>query len=366
MRKNQILKIKYQKGNLYFLFLLVNSLLCIMLGCGKKSPIGYDLIKNRAGEIKLATGNATYSIPLPDSFCPMGSALYLFAGKEGDFEAKSFICFKTGTDTLVTPESLWMKGNDSGKIYVYKVLDSLSTDSLIWSNAPGQNSLILLDSIDILPDSTHSVCIENYGMDTVFYIAICGTGDNMVSINSYRTTKTDLQISIKEDSTTTKVTASGATYIDTSYFQNTSSDSLPIIQTGAYVSKCSLYLNINLTDTDTVCITSLNDSLRTAYKLDSAVVNKAVFTIWVDTINSYEYKNKLINVLYNGKTASAYPTGDSVVFSISSIIDSWFKEGNDLSLLFSGTSSEISRVAFKAKTAKLDITYTLPIKSRKE
>lgn len=360
-----------------FKFCVLSFAICVIMGCGKKVPIGYELVKGRAGEIKVASGSVSYSKSIADTFYCMTWASYLFAGKGGNFEARSFLRFKIDTDTVVTPESLWVVGQDSGKIYVYKILGTINMDSLIWSNAPVRDSFILLDSMNVLKDSVSVANIENYGADTVFYIGLCGTGYNMASINSYHSGK-KLCISLKGDSVK-RVYANRATYVDTSYFGADSlADSMSMIQSGELVSQCSLYVNVGLgglvkrINNDTTIIPldtaievdSLTDSLRHLLKLDSAVVNKAVFKIWIDTAKSYKFENKYIIAKYKDKSASEYPSGDSLVFNVSSIIEKWFKEGDKLSFILIGGESEISRVVFRNNSAKLDITYTLPPKSR--
>lgn len=351
----------------YCLFLLGCSIF-ILAGCGQKQPIGYEIIKERAGDIKMASGMFSSRAFIPDTFNYMSGTSCLYAGQKDSFEAKSFLYFYTKKDSAgLTPESLYVVGKDSGKIYVYRVFEVSSMDSLVWSNAP---DVMLIDSMELVKDSAVAICIDSLVADTGFYFALCGTSSEIVGIHNIYEGKR-AWFTTKED-TSIKYYPSKATYIDTSYYPVDSlGDSLMMIQTGGYVTRCSTYVKINfanmVNDTNIDSIVekdSLTDSLRSAWKLDSATVNKAVLTMRIDTGKSYNWTNKKINVKYKDKSSWAYITEDSVVLAIPVIIGEWFKKGYKLGAMISGEGSEISRIIIKPDF-KLDITYTLPSKRKK-
>jgi hypothetical protein len=271
-------------------------------------------------------------------------------------------------------------------------------DSIVWSNAP---DVTLMDSMELIKDSAVAICIDSLAADTGFYFALCGVTSEMIGIyNVYEGKRAWL--TTNED-TSKKYYPAKATYIDTSYYSTDNlGDSLMMLQTGGYVTKCSTFVKVAFERThvsigikntpndtitldtliahkqddydtvlakdtiiiDTVGLDSLSDSLRSVWKLDSATINKAILTMRVDTEKSYNWISKKINFKYKDNSSSAYIAGDSVVLAIPLIIEEWFKKGYKLGALISSEGSDISRVIVKPDF-KLDITYTLPIKKKK-
>lgn len=331
--------------------------------CGKKQPIGYEMVKPREGEIKIAKVESVLPYPIHSEFATTKGASSLFVGKENGFEAITFIYFEF--ESLQTPESLWVVGRNPGNIQICKVLDSLDMDSVNWSSRP--DSFEWLDTIEIKEEDTSVVCIENWGSDTLFYIGFINTAQ---MVNFRRP-----WITIKGDTFTHLPMKS--IYIDTSYFSPDSlPDSLTYIETGAFVTRCTLYLKLYLIDsisadsTDTMWaeIDSLTDSLRNTYGLDSATINEAEFQISID--ESYSYK-KDIEILAKYEvdeekvfSSSSMVEGDSLTLSIKPIVKKWFKKGKELWIVLEGQTKEIARVALIPKTAKFFIVYTLPPKGR--
>ncbi|MBI4721728.1 MAG: hypothetical protein HY769_01800 [Candidatus Stahlbacteria bacterium] len=351
------MNIKYQISVFYFLF----SVFCLA-GCGKKQPIGYDIIAPRAGEIKIATAEIISPYITYSEFVNRKGVKDLFAGKESSFEAIAFVHFKF--ESLQTAESLLVIGNDSGDIFVCKVLDSLDIDSVNWSSRP---QLEVIDTLEIKMGDTCKVGIEGWGEDTTFNIGFMGS-DKIVSFNSIR-------MSINGDSIPQGPV--NFTYIDTSYLsQDSIPDSLTFIETGAFATKCTLYLAVSVIDSvspdsaDTVWvkIDSLTDSLREAFSLDSNTINKANFQIIVDTLRSYQwnigifaqYETEQGKVLSNTATIQ----NGTLALDFKPIIDRWFRKGKRLWIVMESSSSEISRVVLVPKLATLSIVYTLPPKAR--
>jgi len=371
----------------------------ILVGCGQKQPIGYEIVKERAGDIKVASGVFGSRSFITDTFNYMSGVSCLYAGNKEYFEAKSFLYFYTKKDSVgLNPESLYIVGKDSGKVYVYRVFGTPSMDSLVWSNAP---NVILMDSMELIKDSAVAICIDSLAADTGFYFALCGTTSEMIGIHNVYAGKRSWLTT--DGDTSKKYYPAKATYIDTSSFPVDSlGDSLMMLQTGGYVTKCSTYIKVEFermgvciivedttvniknvpvdsvvidikkvsaakdTTIDTVAVTvdSLTDSLRTAWKLDSATVNKAVLTMRIDTGKSYNWAGKKINVKYKDYSSYAYIAEDSVVLTIPLIIGEWFKKGYRLGTMLSSDGSDISRIIIKPDF-KLDITYTLPNKKKK-
>ncbi|MDD2890009.1 MAG: hypothetical protein PHE49_05140 [bacterium] len=371
----------------------------ILAGCGQKQPIGYEIVKERAGDIKVASGMFNSRVFVADTFNCMSGVSCLYVGNKEYFEAKSFLYFYTKKDSVgLNPESLYIVGKDSGKAYIYRVSGTPSMDSLVWSNAP---DVILMDSMELIKDSAVAICIDSLAADTGFYFALCGTTAEMIGIHNVYAGKR-AWLTTDED-TSKKYYPAKATYIDTSIFPVGSlGDSLMMLQTGGYVTKCSTHIKVEfemanvlhtveiknvpndtivdtliahkqeafdtipIEDTTTTIVTvdSLTDSLRTLLKLDSVTVNKAVLTMRIDTGKSYNWAGKKINIKYKDYSSYAYLTGDSVVLTIPAIIGEWFKKGYRLETIVSSEGSDISRVIIKPDL-KLDITYTLPIKRKK-
>ncbi|MCK4306659.1 hypothetical protein KAW50_00365 [candidate division WOR-3 bacterium] len=356
--------------------LLATYYLLLTTGCGKKQPVFYEQVKPREGEIKLIDGwvDTFYT---HSEFANMSGATYLFAGEEAGFEALAFLYFEF--DSAISPESLWVTGEDSGQIQVCK-LDSINMDSVDWSNRPELDSFNLLE---IREDTALPVGIQELGTDSVFYIGFSDT-IGMTSFYSSRS-KDKTWFTIGADTCASKETKS--TYIDTSYFSQDSlpdSKNLTYIETGAYVTKCTLYLNtciiiyndsimIDSSFTDSVDIfktqiNSLTNSLGKTYSLDSATVNKAEFKIWIDTTLSYKWDIEILAQyeVNGGKVFSRSQgiDGDSLVLSIESIIEKWFKEGEKLWIVLEGDTKKISRVILDPSRARLSVTYTLPPKER--
>jgi hypothetical protein len=107
--------------------------------------------------------------------------------------------------------------------------------------------------------------------------------------------------------------------------------------------------------------------LRKLYSLDSVTVNEAKFKIWIDQNSSYK-KDIDIKAHYEveGKKISTTSSvkGDSIFFSFESIINTWFKNGEKLWLVFEGKTKEISRVVLTPTITKFSIVYTVPPKRR--
>lgn len=338
--------------------LLLTTCLLLFWGCGKNEPVGYDMVSPREGKIKIAKGEVT-SFTTSSEFANMSKAFYLFAGKEANFEAKAFIYFKC--DTLILPETLWVIGVDSGEVEICKV-DSINIDSLTW----GVGADFICDTFDTFwVGDTSSVCVDELGDDSVFYIGFQSTA-GMVSFHSPAgSNKPWLSID------TNRYIADKGTYIDTSYFsQDSLPDSLTYIETGGFVTRCTLYIRVGILDTsmsrDTFWIDTLSDSLRDMFK--GASVNKAELKLGVDTVRSYKWDIEL-RALYEVNNEKVYsnrssPDGDYIVFSIDKIIDKWFKEGNRLWVVIFGETEKLSRVIFDTGTAELSIIYTEPPKPR--
>lgn len=375
----QSAKCKVQKFSYFLLatsyLLLPTSYLLLVSGCGKKQPVFYEQVKSREGEIKLIDGwvDTFYT---HSEFANMSGATYLFAGKEANFEARAFLYFEF--DSAISPESLWVTGEDSGQVQVCKLVNSINMDSVDWSKCP---ELEPFDTLEVRKDTAVSVCVQELGTDSIFYIGFSSTTALTSFYSPKSKDKTWLTIGV--DTCTPIETKS--IYIDTSYF---SQDSLPdskdltYIETGAYVTKCTLYLEVfvdikaiigdsllvDFSDTFETQIDSLTDSLRKAYSLDSATVNKAEFKIWIDTTLSYKWDIEIFAQyeVNEGKVFSRSQSidGDSLVLSIGSIIEKWFKEGEQLWIVLEGDTKKISRVILDPSRARLSVTYTLPPKER--
>ncbi|MDD5528492.1 MAG: hypothetical protein PHX21_00510 [bacterium] len=395
------------------LFLAGCSIL-ILAGCGQKQPIGYEIVKERAGDIKTASGMFGARAFVPDTFNCMSGASCLYAGNKENFEAKTFIYFYTKKDSVaLNPESLYVVGKDSGKVYIYRVFGTPSMDSLVWSNAP---TVTLMDSMELIKDSAVGICIDSLAADTGFYFALFGASSEMTGI--YNVYEGNRAWFTTEEDTSKKYYPTKATYIDTSYYSADSlGDSLMMLQTGGYVTKCSTYIKVEFErmdvcviveddttadiknapadsvikkgtidhkqdacdtisakdtmwavkdttiDTVAVPVDSLTDSLRSVWKLDSATVNKAILTMRIDTGKSYNWTSKKIKLKYKDYSSFAYIAGDSVVLTIPAIIGEWFKKGYKLGAMISSEGSDISRIIIKPDL-KLDITYTLPGKNK--
>ncbi len=357
----------------FFYLLIVACNLLLVTGCGKKQP--YGLIKSREGEIKLISGEVDtfYS---HSEFKNMSGATYLFAGKEANFEAMAFLYFEF--DSSVLPESLWIMGEDSGQIQICKLMNSINMDSADWSSYP---NLDLFNFLEIEKDTALSVDIQELDTNSVFSIGFSNTA-GMASFYSSQNKGTKLWISIEDGDTT--YYPSKSTYIDTSYFsQDSLPDSLTYIETGAYVTRCTLYLNTFVFDIadiviDTVPvdslvvfktqIDSLTDSLRDAYSFNDITVNKAEFKIRVDTTLSYKWDNKIMaQYEVNGEkifSQSRSIDGDFLTLSIKYIIEKWLKKGERLWLVLEGDTKKISRVILEPGSAELSVIYTLPPKER--
>ena len=355
---------KLQQVTKYILLFLYSLFL---FGCGKKEPVGYGLIQPREGEIKLLKGevNAFYT---HSEFVSMKSATYLFAGKEANFSAMAFLYFEF--DSSISPESLWITGKDSGQIQVCALLNSIDMDSVHWSGRPLLEPYTL---VELKNDTALPVCVQEWGTDSTFYIGFSDT-TNLTSFYSLKSTANKPWLAIDTSCTPEEAKS---TYIDTSYFsQDSLPNSLTYIETGAFVTKCTLYLkafvidslSADSSDTFKTQIDSLTDSLRTAYLFDSVTVNKAEFKICVDTTLSYKW-NIEIQAQYevgSGKVLSSSESikGDSLILSINAIIEKWFKEGENLWIVLEGDTKKISRVILDPNSAKLSIIYTLPPRGR--
>ena len=357
------MNIKYQISNIKNLSYLLLTAYCLLLvGCGKKQPIGYELIGPRAGEIKIATAEIILPYITYSEFVNRKGVKDLFAGKENGFEAVAFVCFEF--ESLQTAESLRVIGNDSGKIFICKVLDSLNIDSVNWSSRP---QLEIIDTMEIKKGDTCKIGLEDWGTDTIFYVGFNGN-DKIVSFSS-------IKMSISGD--TIPQNPVKKTYIDTSYFsQDSIPDSLAFIETGAFATSCTLYLLVSVIDsistdsTDTLWtkIDLLTDSLREVYSLDSNTINKANFQIIVDTLRSYQpdigifaqYETEQGKVFSNTATIQE----GTITLDFRAIIDRWFRKGKKLWIVMESNSPEISRVVLVPKSATLSIVYTLPPKAR--
>lgn len=378
---------------------LLSTIYCLLIsGCGKKQPIGYGVVKDREGEIR--TGSCeVVSWAHRDTFAYMTTSL-LFAGKDTakEFSAMAFIQFEF--DSAVSPETLWITGSSSGRVDMFKV-DSINIDSLTWGDRPPEREMEILwkkpySLVRIEKDSAISIYVGKMfrDSDSVFCIGFSGDYGGILSFYA-----SNCLLSIEEDTENTYKPDKSA-YIDTSYFSL--DDSLLMVQTGAYITRCSLNvalligpfitegdtdsvkvvmdtLSIDSIVKDTIVYVSMDsmyvstdtismDSLRHLYKLDSATVNKAIFKIPIDTSLSYE-ENISVYPEYDGTFCLCYnPVGDTLSLNMESIVDKWFKEGESASgglwFVLHGDSKKISRVVMDIRGASLNITYSLPPKRR--
>jgi hypothetical protein len=342
------------------------AVVCLVLvaGCGKKQPLGYPTVEPREGEINIARGEITSPGRTWSEYSRLIGCTRLFAGKAGGFEAITFVYFDF--DTLVTPESLWVVGWDSASVEVCAVTDSFDIDSVNWSNMP---ALVPFDTIEMNGEDTCVVGAEGLGEDSIFYVGFRGSqGMGSLSSSPWMTLKDDTSASLR---------VRKQIYVDTSYIsQDSLPDSLTFIETGAFATRCTLFLSVQLVDSvsadsvDTmwVRIDSLTDSLRQIYSLDSATVSKAEFKIAVD--EKYSYKEEIrISAEYEAEGessvfSSATAQDDSLVLSLRSVIEQWFKKGDKLWLMLEGDTKDISRVVLDLASAELRVVYTLPPKER--
>lgn len=352
--------IKYQISSI-FLILSILSFSCFM-GCGKKEPIGYEVVKGREGKIMNAFGK--FSKFSHKETLEYMTGPILFAGKAKNFEAISFAKFKF--DTTIKPETLWVTGIDTGIINIIQV-DSVDIDSMTWSKRPINQAPPPSVQIELKKDTAVGVYIGGIiaDSDSIFYLQISGPEDKIVSFYEY-----NCKLSIHDDTLTKRVPEKAA-FIDTSYIAPKDlPDSLLMIQTGEYTAICSLYVSLFIVDSlDTIRIDSLTDSLRTALKLDSARVAKADFNIPIDTSLSYQ-TDIPIYPEYDSLFGSEYkPVNDSLALHLESIATKWFKNppagGKMLWCLLRGSNIKISRVVMDFNKARLIITYSLPEKERK-
>jgi hypothetical protein len=288
----------------------------------------------------------------------------LFAGKAGGFEALTFVYFDF--DTLVTPESLWVVGWDSASVEVCAITDSFDIDSVNWSNMP---ALEPFDTIEMNGEDTCVVYVEGLGEDSIFYVGFRGSqGMGSLCLSPWMTLK---------DDTLAKLRIRKEIYVDTSYIsQDSLPDSLTFIETGAFVTRCTLFLSVDLVDsvsadsadTNWVRVDLLTDSLRQIYSLDSATVSKAEFKIRVDEEHSYKEEIR-VSAQYeaegeSGVFSSATVEDSLLILSIRPMIEQWFRKGDKLWLMLEGDTEDISRVVLDAASAELRVVYTLPPKER--
>lgn len=354
--------------NKNFLYsLLASSYLLFISGCGKKEPIGYDIIQLREGEIKVAKVKIAPLMGVHSEFATPKKSPYLFAGREAGFDAIAFIYFKF--DSFKTPESLWVVGRTSGILQMYKIMDSLDMDSVNWSSRP---ELQYFSNFEVGEAETSVVYMKEWGADTLFYIAFGDTSSLTTGMVSFD------PLWIKLENDTFPYRPMKRIYIDTSYFSRDSiPDSLIYIETGAFVTQCTLYMKLYLidsvssdfTDTAWIQIDYLTDSLRKIYALDRATINRAEFQILIDT--SYSYRSKGIEILAqyeieDEKTFSPVSkvTEDSLTLFINSLVEKWFKKGDKLWVVIRGMTEEISRVVLIPSSARVFIVYTLPPRGR--
>ncbi|MDI6839906.1 MAG: hypothetical protein QMD71_03470 [bacterium] len=363
-----VLKTLMNTDNPKLNFFIFHFLFFILLsGCGKKEPIGYEIVKPREGEIRQARGFVVrwnnYS-----EFASMSRATELFAGEECDFKAMAFICFEF--DTTLLPDSLWLLGVNSGKVKVCKVTGLWNPDSINWSHIPDTGEIF--DTVEIKEGDTCLVYIQDSVPDSVFSIGFLP----YIGMASFK----PLRLSVKED--TNFYSPSKKVYIDTSYF----TQDLPMIETGAYTTQCTLWFSLEipvflkettyipidsfLGDTVFPCTLVVGDSFITdtsvinyILNFKSATVNDASFYIPIDTTNSYKWDIGIYAGCRGVYSSSSHPKGDTLSLSIERIVDRWFKEG-DCWLVLKGDAQKIGRVVFDIEGAQLSITYILPPKRR--
>ena len=353
------------------LFLLIFCVLSLTFGCGKKQPIGYSIVEPRAGEIKSAWGwinsFVTYS-----EFVATSNSQYLYVGisEDSSFRAISFLSFDP---EILNPDSLFLIKVDSSDTGVIRVCvtEEWDTDSLTWSNFPDTSDVF----VTVTVAAGDTCAIDFSGFPQVNPPAMFSIGllpeEGLIGFYSKNSTN-DPWLRFPGDSDTVIIRAEQGVYIDTSYY---SPDTLStMIQTGAYVTECTLYLELMFPTVDTLGTTAidtadfLTDSLREALMLSEAKINQALLYIPVDPADSYK-EDISIKADYNGIYSSSFynkPRGDSLVLSIEDIVQAWFEEGDTFWLVLKPTwpTNSISRVVLQPDSAELYIIYTLPPEER--
>ncbi|MCK4352365.1 hypothetical protein KAW65_03045 [candidate division WOR-3 bacterium] len=357
------MQIEKCKMKVFLYCLLPTVYLLLLAGCGKKQPIGYEIIKSREGEIKKATGQvntfSTYS-----EFTSTFHSSYLYVGDEGNFKAMAFLEFKPES---LHPDSLFLiRAEGSGKIRVCKVTEHWDTDSLNWSNFPDTSEVF--DTLTIGENDTCSIFISDIVSDS-FSIGLLPE-EGMISFYASWTTR-EPWLSVVSDTDTIIITPEKDAYIDTSYFSLP--DSLTMIQTGAYVTQCTLYfypLYPSILDSATAIIDSLPKSDSTkevaaTQTLEEATVNSAILSIPIIIDSSYNQAIEITST-YNSTSCSADITEEDtlVKIDIRPIVQKWFESGEKLWIVLKGSTEKISRVVLKPYSAELSIIYTLPPEER--
>ena len=303
-----------------------------MTGCGKKEPCGYDIVKDRAGEIDTMT-----VYPPPESlkiytyFEPAGG---LFVGNEEGFIAKSFLIFKIDTIKRDSCKlKLYKEAGEAGFLNIYTT-EIWEQDSLVWGNEPdrtGGESIVNFTA----EESVLVVVIDTqYVVDTLLGISLESETNSMISFSSP-------SLIIYSDTIIEKSPLRYG-FIDTLYNQ----DSLFQVVTGNFITSDSIFFSF--------------------YISDSATIADAILSFAISTEFSYNYKEKGIRA-QSGSCFSEFTDiiDDTLKISCKSIVQEWCGDQEHW-LILEPSTSIISRTILKFETGKLNILYTMPPKSRFE